>query len=116
MYLNNRYKINWSRRRQHTQKEISRREGMFLWYKVPKDKHSFDEGYGSHGLQDSRPRQSSGEEEEDNAEPGEVVNEQAPEVSNAASPITFMFVYFFQKKIICSQRYDMLYAMYCEHK
>jgi len=43
--------------------------------------------YGSHGSQDGRPRQSSGEEEEDNAEPGEVVNEQAPEVSNAASPV-----------------------------
>ena len=54
--------------------------------------------HGSHGSQDGRPRQSSGEEEEDNAEPGEVMNEQAPEVSNAASPIRFMFVYFFQKK------------------
>ena len=31
--------------------------------------------------------QGSGEEEEDNAEPGEVMNEQAPQVSNAASPV-----------------------------
>ena len=63
---------------------------MFLWYKIPKDMHLSDEGYGSHGLQAGKPRQSSSEEEEDNynAEPGDIMNEQAPAVSNynAASP------------------------------
>ena len=72
--------------------------------------------YGSHRSQDGRPRQSSGEEEEDNAEPGEVVNEQAPEVSNSAKSYQVHVCLFFSKKIICSQSYDMLYAMYCEHK
>ena len=46
---------------------------MFLWYTVPKDMHSSDEEYASHGSKDGRPRQSSGEEEEASADPGQVV-------------------------------------------
>ena len=90
VYLDNRYEINRSRRRQHSQKEISRQEeGMFVWYKIPQDIHSSGEGYGSHGSQNGRPRHSSGEEEEEeeNAETGDKVNAQAPEVSNTASPV-----------------------------
>ena len=54
VYLDNRYEINRTRRRQKNIKEIARRDGMFLWYKVPKDIHSSDEEYGSHGSQDGR--------------------------------------------------------------
>ena len=83
-YLDNRYEINRSRRRQLSQKEIARAEGTFVWYKVPKDMHSSDDGYGSHGSQNGRPTLSSGEEEEEeHAETGE----DALEVSNAASPV-----------------------------
>ena len=56
---------------------MSRKEGMFVWYKVRQDKHSSDEGYRSHRSQDGRPRQSSGDEEEDSAEAGgDIVNEE----------------------------------------
>ena len=37
VYLDNRYEINRTRRRQKTIKEIARRDGMFVWYKVPKE-------------------------------------------------------------------------------
>ena len=44
VYLDNRDEINRSRRRQLSRKEISRAEGMFVWYKVPQDMHSSDDG------------------------------------------------------------------------
>ena len=76
VYLDNRYEINRTRRRQNTFKEMARRDGLFLWYKVPKDTHSSDEEYGSHGSQYGRKRLSSGEEEKKGVEPGqELVNE-----------------------------------------
>ena len=87
VYLDNRYKINRTRRRQKTIKEIARRDGMFLWYKVSKDIHLSVEEYGSHGSQDGPQRLSSGEVEETGAEPGQgLVNEQPPQLPNAACP------------------------------
>ena len=86
VYLDNRYEINRSRRRQLSWREIPREQGTFLWYKVPKDLHSSDDGYGSHGSQNGRPRLSSGnheEADEENSETGEDENE----ASNAACPV-----------------------------
>ena len=80
---------------------------MFVWLKVPKDIHSSDDGYGSHGSQEGRDRGSSGEEEKNNekeellpnADPGpedqahnaephpELLNEQVSDVPNDASPV-----------------------------
>ena len=44
VYLDNRDEISRNRRRQLSRKEISRAEGMFVWYKVPQDMHSSDDG------------------------------------------------------------------------
>ena len=55
-----------------------------MWYKVPKDMHSSDDGYGSHGSQNGRPRLSSGEEAD--AEVSET-GEDETKVSNATCPV-----------------------------
>ena len=71
VYLDTRYEINKNRARHMTRKQIPREEGTFVWYKVPKDMHSSDDGYGSHGSQNCRHALSSGEEaDEENSESG----------------------------------------------
>ena len=55
-----------------------------MWYKVPKDMHSSDDGYGSHGSQNGRARLSSGEEGD--AELSDT-GEGESKVSNATSPV-----------------------------
>ena len=84
VHLDDRYKINRSRRRQLSRKEIARAEGTFVWYKVPKDMHSSDDGYGSHGSQNGRARLSSGEGGD--AELSDT-GEGESKVSNATSPV-----------------------------
>ena len=84
VYLDTRYEINKNRARHMTRKQIPREEGTFVWYKVPKDMHSSDDGYGSHGSQNCRPTLSSGEEaDEENSESGG----DNTAVSNATCPV-----------------------------
>ena len=84
VYLDTRYEINKTRARHLARKSIPKEEGTYLWYKVPKDVHSSDDGYGSHGSQSCRPTLDSGDEaDEEKSESGGEENA----TPNAACPV-----------------------------
>ena len=85
VYLDNRYEINNSRRKQGMRKLVSSKAANFQWCTLEPDIHSSDEEVRSHGSQDGRPPGSWEGSENSQSNEDEEEDENTPQ--NAAGPV-----------------------------